>query len=95
MNVNFKGLLYTLITLFVLFLVTKFILGALPYIIVAILIIWGIFKIKKKTSHKKEDVEEKIYTSTYESKSNEEDEENDDFDTSKAIDVDFEDVENK
>ncbi|MGL5646796.1 MAG: hypothetical protein ACRDDY_03010 [Clostridium sp.] len=92
---NFKGLIYTLIALFVVFLMTKFLLGALPYIIVAILIIWGIFKFKTRKSRKKEKADETIYNSTYEDKSSKNDDESDDFDTSKAIDVEFEDVENK
>ncbi|WP_297629663.1 hypothetical protein [uncultured Clostridium sp.] len=93
---KYRGILYTLITILILIIIAKFIITALPYVILAILIIWAVVKIRKKISKPKE-TEENHYNNINYSKTNDtyEEQVEDDFDTSGAIDVDYEDVKDK
>lgn len=94
---RYRGVLYTIVTVLILIIIAKFIITALPYVILAIFIIWAIVKIKKKVSKPKENTENYYNNINYSQTSNDtyEESEEDDFDTSHAIDVDYEDVNEK
>ncbi|OPX49583.1 hypothetical protein [Clostridium thermobutyricum] len=99
MNKNFKGALYAVITILIIILIVRFLIRLLPYFLVIGFIVWLIFKFKKKTNKTSEYREENYYNKdsynnqTYSNVDSYEEDE--DFDTSNAIDVDYEDVDNK
>ena len=100
MNRNFKIAMYFIITILVIGVVAAVFFAILPYVIIAALVFWGIFKVREyiynkkyKNEHNKSGQDyKKTYTYTSSNDENTTYEENDDFDTSKAIDVDFEEV---
>lgn len=94
---RYRGVLYTIVTVLILIIIAKFIITALPYVILAIFVIWAIVKIKKKVSKPKGNEENYYNNINYSQTTNEayEESEDDDFDTSHAIDVDYEDVNEK
>ncbi len=101
MNRNFKIAMYFIITIVIIGLVAAAFITILPYAILAAVVLWGIFKIRgyfNKNKYKnqyKNDNENYSETYTYSSSNDKTDKyevNDDDFDTSKAIDVDFEEV---
>ena len=98
MNRNFKMAMYFLITILVIGAVATLMIRILPYVIIIGLIIWAIFKIRKYINKGKNEYNTYEKTTAYTSSDdNLHNEENDDedYDTSKAIDVDYEDVDKK
>ncbi|MBY0756589.1 hypothetical protein K5V21_14160 [Clostridium sardiniense] len=105
MNRNFKLAMYFIITIVIIGLVAAAFIAILPYVILAAVVIWGIFKIRgyfNKNKYKKNNEnysEAYTYRSSNDEESRYESDEaskyesnDDDFDTSKAIDVDYEEV---
>ncbi|MEG1004288.1 hypothetical protein [Clostridium sp.] len=97
MNKNFKFALYFIITILVIGVVAGFFIRILPYLILIGLIMWAIFKIRAYFSRNKNEYDNNDYkeTYTYESPENETKDDEEEFDTSKAIDVDYEEVDKK
>lgn len=102
MNRNFKIAMYFIMTIIVIGVVAAVFFAILPYVIIAALVFWGIFKVREYFYNKKYKNEYneggQSYTETYTYTNSDSDtkttkyEEDNDFDTSKAIDVDFEEV---
>ena len=96
MNRNLKFALYFIITILVIGVVAGLFIRLLPYLLAAILVMWIVFKIRGYfTKNKKNDYNREYEeTYTYESRDNTTTSSatDDDFDTSKAIDVDYEEV---
>ena len=102
MNRNFKIAMYFIITILVIGVVAAVFFAILPYVIIAALVFWGIFKVREYIYNKKYKNEYnesgQSYTETYTYTNSDSDtkttkyEEDNDFDTSKAIEVDFEEV---
>lgn len=94
MNRNLKFALYFIITILVIGVVAGLFIRLLPYLLAAILVMWIIFKIRGYfTKNKKSDYNREYEeTYTYESGDNNTTSSDDDFDTSKAIDVDYEEI---
>ncbi|MGG7076851.1 hypothetical protein [Clostridium sardiniense] len=105
MNRNFKIAMYLIITIVIIGLVASAFIMILPYVIIAAVVLWGIFKIRGYFNKKKYKKDNENYSETYTYRSSndetskyESDEasqyesNDDDFDTSKAIDVDYEEV---
>jgi Ca2+/Na+ antiporter len=88
MNNSLKTLTYTILFCIIIFVVVKLFIIALPFLLLAGVITWIVYKIysfyrtKKYTESKNDD-----YNKTYSNNN-----EKDDTDTSKAIDVDYKDV---
>lgn len=93
MNRNLKFALYFIITILVIGVVAKVFITLLPFLLAIILVMWIIFKVRGYfTKNKKSDYNSEYEeTYTYESHDNNASSD-DDFDTSKAIDVDYEEV---
>lgn len=100
MNRNLKIAMYFIITILVIGVVAAVFFAILPYVIIAAVAFWVIFKVREyfynKKYKNKYNKSGQDYTETYNyTDSNNENtkyEENDDFDTSKAIDVDYQEV---
>lgn len=101
MNRNFKIAMYFIITIIIIGLVAAAFIAILPYVILAAVVLWGIFKIKGYLNRRKyknqyeENNENHSETYTYRSsndETNEYESNDDDLDTSKAIDVDYEEL---
>lgn len=96
MNRNLKFALYFIITILVIGVVAGLFIRLLPYLLAAILVMWIIFKIRgyftknKKSDYNREYEESYTYESRYNNTTSSAND--DDFDTSKAIDVDYEEV---
>lgn len=100
MNRNLKIAMYFIITILVIGVVAAVFFAILPYVIIAAVAFWVIFKVREYLYNKKYkskyNKSGQDYTETYNyTDSNNENtkyEENDNFDTSKAIDVDYQEV---
>lgn len=98
MNRNFKMAMYFLITILVIGAVATLMITILPYVIITGLIIWAIFKIRKYINQRKNKYNSYEETTTYTSSDDNlhnEGNVDEEYDTSKAIDVDYEDVDKK
>ena len=95
MNRNLKFALYFIITILVIGVVAKVFITLLPFLLAAILVMWIIFKVRgyftknKKSDYNREYEETYTYESHYNNTTSSDDY---DFDTSKAIDVDYEEI---
>lgn len=97
MNRNFKLAMYFIITIVIIGLVASAFIMILPYVILAVVVVWGIFKIRGYFNKNKYKKDNENYSETYTYKSSNDEaskyeSNDDDFDTSKAIDVDYEEV---
>ena len=97
MNRNLKFALYFIITILVIGVVAKVFITLLPFLLVAILVMWIIFKIrgyfnKNKKSDYNREYEEPYTYESHDNNTTSSTNYDDDFDTSKAIDVDYEEV---
>lgn len=95
MNRNLKTILYFIITILVLSLIFKLFIKILPFIVLLVLALWIISKVKGYINKKKDSDNTYTYQSySNYSKTNEDDTffEDEDEDPSKAIDVDYQEV---
>lgn len=96
-RINWKAILYIVIGVVIIGAVISLFISLLPFILIGILILWGYFKLKGKKVEKEFKKNENVYEEreTYYSNEKVSDSEEDDFDTSKAIDVDYENIDDK
>ena len=95
MNRNLKFALYFIITILVIGVVAGLFIRLLPYLLAAILVMWIIFKIRGYFTKNKKNDYNREYEETYKYESHDNNtisSDDDDFDTSKAIDVDYEEI---
>ncbi|MGL5867863.1 MAG: hypothetical protein ACRC1T_06365 [Clostridium chrysemydis] len=96
-RVNWKAILYIIIGVVIIGAVISLFISLLPFILIGMLVLWGYFKLKGKKVEKEFKKNENVYEEreTYYSNEKMSDSEDDDFDTSKAIDVDYENIDDK
>lgn len=90
---NFKAIIWTIVGILVFIAIINFIGFILPYVLVAALIAYIVYKVKKSLALKNKKESNETYTSSY-TKNNDiyEQSNSNEYYTGKVIDVDYEDV---